>query len=278
MAISKEQMKRIVELGEWLEEYLSTTASASIIKMFRKAPSLIGVEDVLSRDCPLCLSLKGRLPKDKYSIEELKEIKAKLKVFSDFHTYIGMVLDKIKESDAPWLETLATLEDDLPFAVTTTQLRSAYSRIWDVIKKIDGEYIPTRSLIEPNYPNPHLTRGAMDKDDHADILDQLKKELPHDPEKRLKELIEAKQKEREASPMPADRSEPYEFSLINIGKNKGAPIYRVIVARILFEFLMAGGQQYYIFCQQCGRFTLIQRAGRKKFCSDACRSAHRRGV
>lgn len=278
MAPNKEQMKRIIGLGEWIEEFLSATADATIIKTFKKAPALIGVEDVLSRDCPLCLSLRGRLPKDKYSIEELKDIKTKLKVFSDFHTYIGMVLGKIKENDTPWLETLATLEDDLLFAATTTQLRSAYSRIWDVIKKVEGEYIPTRSLIEPNHPNPHFSRGRITEEDQAAIFDQLKKERPPDPEKRLKELIEAKQKEREASPLPADRSEPYEFSLINIGKGKGAHIYRVIVSRILFEFLLAGGQQYYIFCQQCGKFTLIQKAGRKKFCSDACRSAHRRGV
>ena len=276
MAPSKEQKKRIIGLGEWIEEFLSATADTTIIKTFKKAPALIGVEDVLSRDCPLCLALRGRIPKDRYSIDELKNIQSKLKVFSEFHTYIGMVLSKLKEKDAPWLETLAELEDDILFAAITTQLRSAYSRIWDVIKKIDGEYIPARSLIEPNFPS-QILRGSLNQNDFEEITDQLRTEQPVDPEKRLSEIIEAKRAEREASPIPADRSEPYEFSLITLGKGKGTPIYRVIIARILFEFLMAGGQNYYTFCKQCGKFTLIKKSG-KKFCSDACRSAYGRGA
>lgn len=48
-----------------------------------------------------------------------------------------------------------------------------------------------------------------------------------------------------------------------------------IVARIFLDFLELGGQDYYLFCQHCGRFTVVKRKGRKKFCSDLCRSNNR---
>jgi len=51
--------------------------------------------------------------------------------------------------------------------------------------------------------------------------------------------------------------------------------WNVAVSLIFFDFLFLGGQEYFMFCEQCGRFTAIQRKGRKKFCSDICRTAHK---
>jgi hypothetical protein len=52
--------------------------------------------------------------------------------------------------------------------------------------------------------------------------------------------------------------------------------YLIIVARIFFDFLILGGQEYFLFCEQCDRFTVIRRKGRKKFCSDICRTNYGR--
>lgn len=51
--------------------------------------------------------------------------------------------------------------------------------------------------------------------------------------------------------------------------------WEVAASRIFFDFLFLGGQEYFLFCEYCGKFTVIQRKGRKKFCSDICRTAHR---
>ena len=48
-----------------------------------------------------------------------------------------------------------------------------------------------------------------------------------------------------------------------------------IFSNILIDFLMLGGQDYFIFCNYCNRFTVVERKGRKKFCSDICRTNHR---
>ncbi len=47
-----------------------------------------------------------------------------------------------------------------------------------------------------------------------------------------------------------------------------------VVSKILIDFLFLGGQDYYLFCEQCDRFAVIRRKGRKKFCSDLCRTTH----
>jgi len=52
--------------------------------------------------------------------------------------------------------------------------------------------------------------------------------------------------------------------------------WNVLVSRIVIDFLVAGGQNYFLFCEQCGKFTTIKRQTRKKFCSNTCRTRHRR--
>ncbi|MCF8076094.1 MAG: hypothetical protein K9K63_05990 [Desulfotignum sp.] len=51
--------------------------------------------------------------------------------------------------------------------------------------------------------------------------------------------------------------------------------WEAAVSRILFDFLLTGGQDYFKFCEYCGAFTVIHRRGSKKFCSDRCRARHR---
>lgn len=50
----------------------------------------------------------------------------------------------------------------------------------------------------------------------------------------------------------------------------------VVTSRIGIDFLMLGGQEYFLFCKHCGRFTVAKRKGCKKYCSDICRTAQGR--
>jgi hypothetical protein len=51
--------------------------------------------------------------------------------------------------------------------------------------------------------------------------------------------------------------------------------WKEAAARVFFDFLFAGGQDHFKFCDYCGGFTVIRRKGSKKFCSDRCRAHHR---
>jgi hypothetical protein len=45
-----------------------------------------------------------------------------------------------------------------------------------------------------------------------------------------------------------------------------------ILARMFIDFLVLGGQEYIGFCKRCDKFYLVQRKGKKKYCSDICRA------
>lgn len=53
--------------------------------------------------------------------------------------------------------------------------------------------------------------------------------------------------------------------------------WAVVVSRIFYDFFLLGGEDYMNTCQQCGRFNITHRKGRKKFCSDTCRLDHFKG-
>ena len=46
----------------------------------------------------------------------------------------------------------------------------------------------------------------------------------------------------------------------------------VLISRIFFDFLFSGGAEYYGFCDHCGKFYIVKRKGRKKYCSHICRT------
>jgi len=45
----------------------------------------------------------------------------------------------------------------------------------------------------------------------------------------------------------------------------------VVLSRICLDFFSFGGQDYFGFCDYCGKFFIVQRKGRKRFCGDICR-------
>ncbi|TAL17437.1 hypothetical protein EPN96_04985 [bacterium] len=47
--------------------------------------------------------------------------------------------------------------------------------------------------------------------------------------------------------------------------------WNAVISMVFLTFLELGGQEYYSFCERCGKFTVVQRKGRKKFCSELCR-------
>ncbi len=48
--------------------------------------------------------------------------------------------------------------------------------------------------------------------------------------------------------------------------------WHIIISRMFIGFLELGGQDYFGFCKHCGKFYLVQRMGRRQFCSNNCRA------
>ena len=62
----------------------------------------------------------------------------------------------------------------------------------------------------------------------------------------------------------------------NDGYVRGIIPWDVIASRTLFDFLISGGHEYIGFCNRCDKLYIAQRKGRKKFCSDVCRTLNQK--
>ena len=55
----------------------------------------------------------------------------------------------------------------------------------------------------------------------------------------------------------------------------GLPAYLnvpALISRVFLDFFIKGGQHYFGYCANCNRFMIVHRKGRKKSCSDLCRT------
>lgn len=52
--------------------------------------------------------------------------------------------------------------------------------------------------------------------------------------------------------------------------------FPALICRIFINFIREGGRDYCTLCKYCGKFILAERKGRRQFCGGACRIAHKR--
>jgi len=239
--MANKDFERMIKLGEWLEEYLTPDIhNLKLFKLFQRGPKLIDVNEKISPTCEISLYLIKKLPKDKYSFEKIESIKKKAEVFINYRINLQKILQEVHKYNLPWQRILLEFENDDFLHGFTGQLRAAYSELRETIKKNDGEYCVAKSFSTIPY------------------IDQMHRRS------HKKALSEHNEKQ----PILDEESENATFQL--------ARNYRTIVSRIFFDFLLCGGQEYFLFCKHCGKFTVIRRKGRKKFCSDICRTNYGR--
>jgi hypothetical protein len=67
------------------------------------------------------------------------------------------------------------------------------------------------------------------------------------------------------------------FSMSSQQKYMGSSIFpwEAAASKMFFDFLFLGGQDHFKFCDYCGAFTVIRRKDSKKFCSNLCRAQFR---
>ncbi|MCI5210113.1 MAG: hypothetical protein D3910_15260 [Candidatus Electrothrix sp. ATG2] len=73
-----------------------------------------------------------------------------------------------------------------------------------------------------------------------------------------------------------DDSPPHVFPVKKLTLLGGELYWYSVISRMLLDFLLLGGQQYCGFCKHCEKFFIAERKGRKKFCSDSCRTLNQR--
>lgn len=259
--MANKDFERMIKLGEWLEEYLKPEIPEwKLLKLFQEGAYLIGVNEKVSPECEISLFLMGNLPEEKYSNTEKELIQKKVEVFLKYRNDLQKILEAVLKYNLPWEKIFVEFEDDDFLNTIAGFFRSKYSELRETIKKIDGEYCITKTFNPIPFASKIHAKTSLDAAKKA--LEPYKDNLDYD---RLRQKI---LEPYENSPKLNIQTENPTFEL---KRN-----YLIILSRILFDFLILGGQKYYILCEYCGRFTVIRRKGRKKYCSDICRTNHGR--
>lgn len=242
--MGKSDIKRMIELGEWLEEYLKADIQEwEIVDLFQKGASILGVKEKISQECELVYFLKyGKLTEkaendflnspERY-IEKLERHRNSILV--DKRGTLIELLKKFRKDKLPWQKKLIELEKT-KLCVRIAGLRSSYSGLMTAIKKIDDQYFKVKTFESVKGPDIEI----IDHDDGTRTFDTI--------------------------PRDDDDVFPLRFN------------HGVIISRVFFDFLFLGGQDYYGFCEWCGNFFVSKRKLKKIYCSDNCRASHRNQI
>lgn len=278
--MASKDYSQMLKYGEWLEDYLNNTTNVPFRNLSRKASSLLNVESsrTLYEDKTVIPYIQGR-------IAELLENNNLFSEASqdDLTEKIMMILrdiENIPHEKTPVQKALIKISHDPAFDSLIEAFLQAVKlsfeirvMLWMILKYMAQSHLHWNRAL-----------GRLHDEKWSDMMD--KRHL--NPEKYAP-VIEGNTVQIETTGLVETLinfysacQESYKFIdgemhktriLKHPALDKGLILpYDIFAIRIFFEFLESGGQDYYGFCEHCGRFFLVQRKGRKQFCSHKCRS------
>ncbi len=241
--MANKDYERMVELGKWLERYLDPSVESRKIKqLFQKGAALIGISESYIFN-PGLISVFDALIFDK-----------EINIFDHIETILNS-----EEKQAELIEPIKNFpggdRSDFQglFLETIKNLLASRKEILFLLTELQKEQGPWKK-----------------------VFAKLNESEPYS--KYLKNLNWSYSSLREE--FDVVDGEYQKVKVCDAGDfARHFPIvernHDIISANIFFNFLLLGGQDYFLFCEYCGKFTSIQRKGRKKYCSDICRVSHR---
>jgi hypothetical protein len=284
---------RMLELGQWLQDYLSPgIAAKDYRKLAQKFIQLYNVDFKLSRN-DIGLQLFELIKKT--GISENHIIQA-LATLSD--TYGETPEDRRSfkrlgknDSITGAIIQICLRNEFVPLDPKFDEMTTTYyTRVGNILEDFQ------RNLLEK-----HLMISIFLKINEAnDSWENYFSEKVHNFRERLrKNGLDSKLKIGDggiieqimdsynnclSSKIYCERGKFHKIKVFRNAALPGAPIFEndlpffpwtAAAARVFFDFLFAGGQDHFKFCDYCGGFTVIRRKDSKKFCSDRCRAHHR---
>lgn len=289
--MANKDFEKMIKLGEWLERYLNLDtkyweyrqlahdfidlyqvnhgitkneitlkiidtieSQAKEIRDYYKKGHIASIEEarrfIYSKKDPLkLLNIVEQVAREQYSDEEDVECfvyPLRLRTISvyQYKEFVNHALQLILSSQKPWAAAII----DLDKKQTWTEIRDESSG--DIIKTIEPEIPQTIFGLSDNY------KKIFDvlKINKSDSTISLQKQFDMDGHHFSKEYVLSNPDCEKSSHFP----------------------WEIAASRAFFDFLFLGGQEYFLFCKHCGKFTVIRRKGRKKFCSDICRTNYGR--
>ncbi len=250
--MANKEFEKMIKLGEWLEKCLSPNIDhKKVNRIFNKGLKLCGVSHQKISPLKKIENLKIPSTETIYEyLESLKQAYSKLKV---------------KKTDVPFHKMSSTEINELLKSVIKFEKANPESihlpDVYDFFVDIYSLKNLFKELKSVNLTWQQAIPILAENDSFYSIIKCMLRDFPSISETLLEtngQIILTKAIDSSIYP-----------------NNETIWCYQIVLSNIFFEFLFLGGQNYFLFCKYCDRFTVVRRKGRKKFCSDLCRTNHR---
>lgn len=286
--MAKTEYSRMIDYGEWLQVFLNEPLSGHCVrKLAEKSMRFLKIDYDLTSDNALYIFLDPFRPDNILSIEQ-----DVFKVINDCNLFSTIeywpvppkqiyIAAETRAKIAKAIESILLKKKDLPkqnLQLAQQSIAKEYTIICDymflaifqvkvdvkrILRSISVFPIPWDALFYEFEKISQVPMGqrTLDQIKTYDAIDQTHSfNRIRASYSRLSEYLNLSAtglvKERRFSDFYAKHCLPFD----------------VLASRILMDFLLMGGDKYFGFCEHCDKFFVIQRRGRKKYCSDSCRA------
>ena len=277
MAKKETDWAQIIKYGKWLERLIGKKKIENwdIKPQFENALELLEIEYQFKIDHPFFIMLdqltkekinwtdvilKGYEDKDGPTLPATRTFQSLLNIFSIVH----YLFQELLEDGRPWNVSFYEIKNKLvPYEKNESLYRNVVEKLIDGgLEKIVSE--ETFGVIDPRIIR-RLGSTILGAYKIEKLYSRVGERILVSPNgcKKVRVLLTNKNREE-------NEKQPFTNN-----DNQYLP-FDTIVSRIFFEFLILGGQDYYGYCEYCKSFYIAERKGRKKFCSDVCRTLNQR--
>jgi len=279
MAKKESDWAKIVKYGKWLEQLIGKkrVENWELKPLFEEAIDLLEIEYQFKEDHPFFLML-NQLTKEKVNwAASLKTVLGYEETFKiniaqltcmrlqNNSRTIHHLFRELAKDQRPWNISYSEIKNKIQLPITKEETFSMLLEVLEKKVKLDeklekGEIIPQEDVFELQQLDAWANIHAFE-----DLYSKIGEKIIVSPKGCRKVRIFL-------SPMKQKINDNQMFTTEN---NHCLPL-DIIISRMFFEFLFIGGQDYYGYCEYCDSFYIAERKGRKKFCSDPCRTMNQR--
>jgi len=242
--IKQTEHQKMIASGEWLENMFYVNLNpVSLMRLAREGLNLCNIVDLdLKQDDPVlnCLSMLDFSKYDREKADTDSIIKKDARII-----LVKYLLDKnfsTHDKADSWLNRVASTVS------FSWQIRNLAFSIFKEIhhSRISFGDLLAADQLENDVDNNHVNLMFS-------YFNQVRRELSHE----------------NGNLVFVNNIAP------QLSVHYGLPVYLnvpALISRVFLDFFIKGGQQYFGYCANCKRFMIVHRKGRKRSCSDLCRT------
>ena len=248
--MAKKEYVEMLQYGEWLQKYLAWDIEGWRFKLlFEEAPNILGLQGVGSKVTQNKIFQYLKVTEEKDWEKALAEKSDYYETLNREYQNLENIIDEQLGQDHENTKEKLILKVDKVKKLTTEIFE--LSKIVKFLSVREKTIHLARALIESQKPWEQVFYENLTNDNYP-----------------VSSLLESYGGIVEKFAIEDNKFSKKYF----LAATPNFTPWLTIMARIFINFLLLGGQEYIGFCNRCDKFYLVQRKGKKKFCSDICRA------